>query len=189
MSRCRDVRKPKVLQIAWKFVGMPTRCVQKRFSYHKSCHYVGMHNRRFSSIPIYFGFFEHLTWLITVLVFCVCVCVCPVCVCVCVCHTHHRPWLVDLSGAPAWMYFATAIPAMLCTILLFLGSQHTHTAAAIASLLHHQHHTHTQRDSENVMICVVATCVVVYAARVAIISARLLLLIKVNIVVCVWFLF
>ncbi|MCR9095325.1 MAG: PTS sugar transporter subunit IIA [bacterium] len=34
--------------------------------------------------------------------------------------TSGRPWLVDLWGLPAWAIFGASIPALLCTVLVFL---------------------------------------------------------------------
>lgn len=39
--------------------------------------------------------------------------------------TTGRPWLVDLMAIPTWAIFATIIPAVMCTILLFLDQNIT----------------------------------------------------------------
>lgn len=39
--------------------------------------------------------------------------------------TSGRPWLVPLTAAPMWLWFASAIPALLVTILLFLDQNIT----------------------------------------------------------------
>lgn len=39
--------------------------------------------------------------------------------------TTGRPWLVDIMAVPTWVIFATLVPALMCTILLFLDQNIT----------------------------------------------------------------
>lgn len=39
--------------------------------------------------------------------------------------TTGRPWIIDVRGVPTWVWFASAVPALLCTVLVYLDQNIT----------------------------------------------------------------